>query len=226
MLMKALEMIELIMETPADLSNLNQEHVCIVYFRLLTKIGKEPDVRNNSIINGAMAEVFGLRKKKKLKGEAKFTSYAQWRVQPTVWKALAEEFALLNEPTLSVDMYDECIRLLKSTKNPTLRMEFLLDVASQYAKFQEFDTAITYAQGAWMMDRFDGRARELLAKWSEEFRWYFAAQVKGASRLQMKWRTRVWSRTYYHRYHNICVAKWEAKLKKKHFDMRTREVSE
>ena len=73
------------------------------------------------------------------------------------------------------------------------------------------------------MDRFDDRARTLLAKWSNDFKWYFTAQVKGATRLQMKWRTRVWSRTYYHRYHKICVEKWEAKLRRRHFDMKTRE---
>jgi len=121
-----------------------------------------------------------------------------------------------------VDMYDECIRLMKLTRNPTLSISFLLDIASQYAMFQEFDTAITYAQGAWMMDRFDERARTLLSKWSEEFKWYFTAQVKGANCLQMKWRTRVWSRTYYYRYHKICVEKWEAKLRRRHFDMKTR----
>jgi len=222
LLNKAKEMVDLIYSSSPDASNLNREHVCILYFRMNTKMQGFDDGKN-SIINGAQQEVFSLRKSRKVKGYNKFTSYLAWKQQPHVFKILAEEFADCNEPTLSVDMYDECIRLMQLSRKPTLSISFLLDIATQYSLFQEFDTAITYAQGAWMMDRFDERARTLLSQWSEDFKWYFTAQVKGASRLQMKWRTRIWSRTYYYRYHKICVDKWEAKLRRKHFDMKTRE---
>ena len=131
LLNKAKEMIDLIHESPSDNSNLNREHVCILYFRLVIKMQGGQDDGKNSIINGAQQEVFSLRKKRKLKGYSKFTSYVQWKQQPNVFKELAEEFASCNEPTLSVDMYDECIRLLKLTLKPTLSIDFLLDVATQ-----------------------------------------------------------------------------------------------
>lgn len=99
----------------------------------------------------------------------------------------------------------------------------LLDVASEYAKFQEYTTAIQYAQGAWMKNRFDPRTRTLLSQWDDDFKWYFEAQERGARRVQRKWKTRAWSIEYIERYRKVCVERWEEKLKKRHYDMRTRE---
>lgn len=74
---------------------------------------------------------------------------------------MAQEYASQDEPTLSVNMYDECIQLMKKSSKPSLSTEFLLDIATQYAKFQENETAVEYAQGAWMENRFDPRARQV-----------------------------------------------------------------
>lgn len=63
------------------------------------------------------------------------------------------------------------ITLLKKTPRPTMSYGFLLDISQQYAKFQDYETAISYAQGAWEMEQYNPRARVLLAQWSEDFKW-------------------------------------------------------
>ena len=223
LLSKCVEMMKYIMENfGIDMSGLEKDDVCLLYARILQAQDRNYNASFNiQLINATMSELFYLRKAKKLTG--RLTSHVMYFKQPIVWETMAKEYAEKGEPTLSVNMYDECIQLLKKSAKPSLTTQFLLDIATQYAKFQENETAVEYAQGAWMENRFDPRARELLAGWSADFKWYFEAQEAGARRMQRKWKTRIWSRTYYWRYHKICVDRWEQKLKKRHFDMRTRE---
>ena len=209
---KSVEMVRFILENPdADMSKLDKEEVCLLYARILVAQDRNyGNSVNSQMIGSAMNEFFFMRKKRKLTG--RMTSYVMYFKQPIVWETLAKEFADKGEPTLSVNMYDECITLMKKSSKPSLTTSFLLDVASQYAKFQENETAVEYAQGAWMENRFDPRARGFLAGQSEDFKWYFEAQERGARRVQRKWKTRIWSRTYYWRYHKVCIDRWEEKV--------------
>ncbi|GMH76743.1 hypothetical protein TL16_g07183 [Triparma laevis f. inornata] len=224
LLSKSVEMMKYILENfNIDLSNLDKSDCCLLYARILQAQDRNYNGSSGNVqlINATMSELFYIRKAKKLTG--RLTSHVLYFKQPIVWSTMAQEYASQDEPTLSVNMYDECIQLMKKSSKPSLSTEFLLDIATQYAKFQENETAVEYAQGAWMENRFDPRARQLLAGWSEDFKWYFQTQEAGAKRMQRKWKTRIWSRTYYWRYHKICVDRWEQKLKRRHFDIRTRE---
>ena len=120
--------------------------------------------------------MFYIRKSKKLTGNV--NSHVSYFKQVEVWRTFAKEFNARNEPTLAVDMFDVGILLLKKTQGPTMSYAFLLEIATTYAKFQDYSTAISYAQGAWVMEQYNPVARERLAVWSEDFKWYFDAQVR------------------------------------------------
>ena len=160
LLQKAIEMVQFILEAPSsDLSRLVREDVCMLYARLLQKQDSTYNVSNNTpFINATMSELFYIRKAKKLTGRVA-TTYSMYFKQPATWETLAAEYAQKGEPTLSVNCYDECISLLRKSSQPAMTAKFLLDVSEQYAKFQEYDTAVEYAQGAWMENRFNPRAR-------------------------------------------------------------------
>jgi len=225
---KAREMAEYCLESSAtdqlDTSNLSRDDVCMLYARVLKRQDDHYGAdTNKSMYNSTMSEIFFSRKARKLTGRTASTHLIYFS-QPLTWLTLASEYSVKSEPTISVNMYDEVITLMKkSGKKKTLDSSFLLDVASEYAKFQEYSTAISYAQGAWMENRFNPRTRELLGRWDEDYRWFFEAQERGARRVQRKWKTRIWSLDYIERYHKVCVNRWEEKLKKRHYDMRTRE---
>ncbi|GMI51058.1 hypothetical protein TeGR_g13257 [Tetraparma gracilis] len=167
---KAVEMLQFILESQPDESNLDREQLCLLYARVLTKQDEANKTDyNNQMVQATLSEVFYLRKAKKLTG--KIQSHVQYFKQVNVWREFAEAFGGGGEPTIACDMFDMSITLLKKTPRPTMSYGFLLDISQQYAKFQDYETAISYAQGAWEMEQYNPRARVLLAQWSEDFKW-------------------------------------------------------
>ena len=155
---KARELMEFCLESSVteglDTSNLEREDICMVYARILRRQDEHygSDI-NKSMYNSTTSELFFLRKARKLTGRTT-TTHLIYFAQPLTWITLASEYSVKSEPTLAVNMYDEAIKLMqKGGRKKVMESSFLLDVASEYAKFQEYSTAISYAQGAWMENR-------------------------------------------------------------------------
>ena len=69
----------------------------------------------------------------------------------------------------------------------------LLQVAINYANFQNFESAIKYAELALEHDHYHKEARALLEKWSEEHKEVLRLEVRAVQLLSKGWKERVWA---------------------------------
>ena len=135
-----------------------------------------------------------------------------------------------NEVLLAKEGYEAFVHRMNLRRGPGKELssyidtKTLLEVAHNYAHFQNFEEATKYADMALGKDRLNQEVRAVLSKWSKVHKLQLEKEVQSVNTLHKRWSERAWTYSARSKLKKQEIERLEKRYEKNRFDKDARRL--
>lgn len=225
MLNRCIDMLQFLLEALPE--HINEANIIYLYARTLEQ-SSDPAIRYRSVT--AYESLFTHLHEAKLCGADEYAEYKLWQQEPTSWLKLSRYIKDYGEGFLAIDAYETYVNKLNSRKAPGKPVEFyvetstLMEIARNYASYQNYKLATKYAELALNKDRLNKEVRALLSSYSQPHAAALKKEVDSINILHQRWTERAWTNKSRQKLKSMEIERLEKKYDKNVYDKEARRL--